>query len=179
METRTLEQLKNQASRGDGQACYELYQEYKNGIHVAENEKTAQSWLNKAIDLNHPEALVVQGLNLLGRGKTEDALEYLENAGANHSLAAKNILGQFYLGNIDRTPMEYINVDLGLHLLHEAAMEGNIDSQIMLGKCFYTGKWVSRNEMMAVYFLEMARKAGSKEAETLLDEVNRIVTDLN
>lgn len=75
--------------------------------------------------------------------------------------------------------MEYINVDLGLHLLHEAAMEGNIDSQIMLGKCFYTGKWVSRNEMMAVYFLEMARKAGSKEAETLLDEVNRIVTDLN
>ena len=164
METRTLEQLKNQASRGDGQACYELYQEYKNGIHVAENEKTAPSWLNKA---------------LLGRGKTEDALEYLENAGANHSLAAKNILGQFYLGNIDRMPMEYINVDLGLHLLHEAAMEGNIDSQIMLGKCFYTGKWVSRNEMMAVYFLEMARKAGSKEAETLLDEVNRIVTDLN
>lgn len=174
-----MEQLENQASRGDGQACYELYQEYKNGIHVAENESEAQNWLNKAIDLNHPEALLVHGLNLLSQGETEDALEYLEAAGKKNSAAAKNILGQFYLGNIDRMPEEYVNVDLGLKLLYEAAVDGCVESEIMLGKCFYIGKWVQRNPLMASWFLEMAIRNGSEEAEVLLDEVNRVITELN
>ncbi len=179
METRTLEQLKTQAKSGDAQACYELYQEYKNGIHVTENADTAQNWLDRAIDLNHPEALLVRGLSLLSNGSTEDALEYLEAASQENCLQAAYILGQFYLGNIEKMPEEYINTDLGLRQLYEAATKGSAEAAVMLGKCFYTGKWVTRNEMLAVHFLEMAQASGSDEAGLLLDEIHRIVTELN
>lgn len=179
MEPRTLEQLQNEAMNGDGQACYELYEEYKKGIHVDENEAAALDWLERAIDCNHPMAQLVMGLSMLNRGNISDAIEYLNLACLNHSADAMFILSQLYLGNVEKITIEEPDPEKGIELLMQSASLGDVRAQILLGKCFYVGKWVTKNAFLSSYYLELARNQGSDEADQLLDEVHRIVTDLN
>lgn len=179
MELRTLEQLRTMAVNGDGQACFELYQEYKNGIHVDENQNLAQDWLEKAVDCNNASAQLVMGLSLLSKGELKDAEAYLELAVNNGSIEAMHIAGQLYLGNIEGVSAEDTDIRKGLALLREAARKGSVHAQIMLGKCYYTGKWLHKNNLLATWYLEMAKNQGSDEAGELLDEACRIATDLN
>mgnify|MGYP004445967997 FL=1 len=179
MKNTGIENLIVRANNGDGQACYDLYKEYKNGIHVAENELTAMDWLEKALDCNHPMAQLIMGLSLLNAGQQKDAIQYLQLASSNGNPDAMNVLGQLYLGNVENMTDEYTDEDKGLQLLYQAAFCGSPNAQVMLGKCYYIGKWVHQDKLMAKYWLEKAMNAGSEEAAHLYEEALRVNTLLN
>lgn len=173
MTTTGIHTLINKANRGDGQACYELYQEYKNGEHVSADPKAAMDWLEKAIDCNHPQAQLTMGMNMLGDGNIRDAVNYLQLSINNHNADAMNVLGQVYLGNVRQVSEDIIDKDKGLHLLMQAAHAGSMVAMLTLGKICYTGKWVGKDRFAAICWLEKAAAAGSEEAQILLDEALR------
>ena len=55
--------------------------------------------------------------------------------------------------------------------LIQAGCNGCTDAQLILGKCFYLGKWVHKDNLMSTLWLEKAVKQGCQDAQTLLDEV--------
>ena len=174
-----IENLIVRANNGDGQACYDLYREYKNGIHVEENSMTAMDWLEKALDCDHPMAQLIMGLSLLNAGQQHDAVQYLKLSSGNGNADAMNVLGQLYLGNVENAAADCLDEEKGIELLFQAAMGGCVNAQVMLGKCYYTGKWVYQDKLMAKHWLEKAMNAGSEEAARLYEETLRVSTLMN
>lgn len=179
LATAAIDQLIDQAQNGDGQACLALYEEYKNGVHVSQNQYEAQNWLEKALDLNNPSAQLIKGLNSLQDGNIEDALGYLQLACDNDNPDAMNVLGQLYLGNVENVKFGKPDLEKGMELLIAAGLKGSVNAQIILGKCFFTGKWVSRDLLLSKVWLEKAAAQGSREAQSLLDEAIRIPNLIN
>lgn len=179
MTGQSIEQLILQANNGDPQACFDLYQEYRHGIHVSEDDQTAKEWLEKAIDFNHPIARLIQEMDLLAKGYVEEAIGMLEVQCAQNNADAMNVLGQVYLGNVKNVGTQVLDIEKGIDLVMQAAAQGNVEAQILLGKCYYTGKWVAPNKFAARYWLEKAARAGNETASLLYDEACRVVTDLN
>lgn len=171
----TIDQLILQANKGDGQACFDLYQEFKNGIHVKEDQETAQEWLDKAIDFNHPAARLILDMDLLSTGHIDEAVDSLEEECSKDNPEALNVLGQLYLGNIDKVSEDIIDLSKGIELLTKAAWLGSLSAQILLGKCYYIGKWVSKDIFLARYWLQKASEQ-SEEAMQLYDEACREIT---
>lgn len=64
-----IAQLIQMAGKGDGQACFDLYEEYLRGENVHKDLQTAQSYLEKAVDYNNSRAQLQMGLDLLNGGK--------------------------------------------------------------------------------------------------------------
>lgn len=174
-----IDQLIVQANQGDGQACFELYNEFKHGIHVDENDATAQEWLDKAIDFNHPMARLILDLDLLNTGHISEAIDSLKKECDKDNVTALNLLGQMYLGNVEGISSEWMNIPEGIELITRAANLQDTASQILLGKCYYTGKWVRPDKFLARYWLAQAAKSGLPEAEKLYFEACREITELN
>lgn len=179
MTPAAIDQLIAQAQNGDGQACLDLYEEYKNGVHVVQNHDLAMSWLEKALDCNYPAAQLIMGLSALQSGDITQAVEYLKLACANNNADAMNVLGQLYLGNVENVCCMQIDVDKGMELLTKAGLYGSVNAQIILGKCYYTGKWVHKDLMIALMWLQKAIDLGSSEAQLLMDEAIRVPDLIN
>lgn len=174
MYNQGINQLIQMAGKGDGQACFDLYEEYTSGKNVHKDPKTAQNYLEKAVDFNNSKAQLQMGLDLLNGGKMKEGLDYIQLSCLNQNVDAMELLGQLYLGNVENIENTAPDVDTGLLFLEEAALQGSISAQITLGKAFYLGKWVGRNEFTAELWLERAADAGSEEAQLLLDEMFRV-----
>jgi TPR repeat protein len=58
--------------------------------------------------------------------------------------------------------------------LIEAGEKGSVDAQVVLGKCFYQGKWVPKDLMLAKFWLQKACEKNNPEAVKLYDEVIRV-----
>lgn len=179
MAEQRIDQLITQANQGDPQACFDLYQEYRQGIHVREDDQIAREWLEKAIDFNHPMAKLIQEMDLLSKGYVEEAIEALQAQCAQNNQDAMLILGQVYLDNVKNVHSSCVDPEKGIDLIEQAAALGNTEAQILLGKCFFTGKWVQANKFAARYWLQKAVEAGSEQARMLYDEACREVTAFN
>lgn len=169
-----IAQLIQMAGKGDGQACFDLYEEYRKGENVHQDLETAQSYLEKAVDFNNSQAQLQMGLDLINSGKMKEGLDYVGLSCLNQNADAMELLGQLYLGNVENIENTAPDIDTGILFLEEAGLQGSISAQITLGKAFYLGKWVGRNPFVAELWLERAVKAGSEEAGLLLDEMFRV-----
>lgn len=168
-----ISQLIQMAGNGDGQACYDLYEEYTRGENVTADAGMARDYLEKAVDYNNSNAQLQMGLDLLNSGKTREALDYIQLSCLNHNPEALHLLGQLYLGNVENIENRQPDVEKGILLLEEAALEGCVSAQVTLGKAFFLGKWVGRNKFAAILWLEKASAQGSEEAALLLEEACR------
>ncbi len=167
--------LDAQAELGDSQACLYLYEEYKN-----ENGKQAASdWLEEALDSNSSSAQYIAGVQGLTSGNIEEGVSFLTLSAANNNAQAMNVLGQLYLGNVSGFETADFDPEKGMDYLTQAGRNGSTEAQIILGKCFYLGKWVHKDKLVSTLWLERAAKQGSKEAEKLLDEVLLVNNGLN
>lgn len=169
-----IAQLIQMAGKGDGQACFDLYEEYLRGENVHKDLQTAQSYLEKAVDYNNSRAQLQMGLDLLNGGKMKEGLDYIQLSCLNQNVDAMELLGQLYLGNVENIENTAPDVKTGILFLEEAAMQGSVSAQVTLGKAFYLGKWVGRNPFYAELWLERAVENGSEEAQLLLDEMFRV-----
>lgn len=179
MTSAAIDQLIVQAQNGDSQACVDLYEEYKNGVHVDQDQFEAQSWLEKALDLNNASAQLIKGMSALHDGDIEDAMDYLELSCSNDNADAMNVLGQLYLGNVENVTISGLDEEKGIDLLIDAGLKGSVNAQIILGKCFFTGQWVTRDLFLSRLWLEKAADQGSREAQSLLDEAMRVPNLIN
>jgi hypothetical protein len=174
-----IDQLKERANKGDGEACFELYQEFKNGANVKADEDEALDWLEKAIDHDHPIAQLIMGLSYLNAGKVKDAIDYLDLSCKNNNLDAMNILGQLYMGNVSGVEDVPLDKNSGIELLSKAAAGGNVYAQLTLGKCYMNADGVHKDKFMASLWLEKAAAQNNIEAAMLLDECNTLCTLMN
>lgn len=171
MKMAQLRQLEAQALTGDGKACLALYTEYCNNTP---DKLTARKWLDLALDCDEPRAIFIEGVASLASGKVSDALPMLKLAAENDNTDAMNVLGQYYLGNIKGMPHDVIDLEQGLDYLIGAARGGNRDAQIVLGKGSLQGTWFRKDVRIARYWFEQARKQGSRQADRLLEELDRV-----
>lgn len=178
MSSTQVKQLEERASNGDSQACLDLYEEYQHGLHVSQDTTLASAWLEKALDFNNKDAQLIMGMNALQAGNLEEGLGYLNLSKNNGNPEAYSVLGQLYLGNVDGIHMD-TDLDKGMELLVEAGLKGSTQAQILLGKCFYNGKWVTKDEGLARYWLQKASDSGDRTAQKLLDEVLLVRNVLN
>ncbi|MFR7639744.1 tetratricopeptide repeat protein [Allobaculum fili] len=176
MKLITLRQLEAQARTGDGKACLALYQEYSNNTR---DEKTARKWLDLALDYDEPRAQFLEGVYSMKVGEIAHGVQFLKLAAFNRNTDAMNVLAMYYLGNIHGISHTVIDLELGLDYLYQAANGGCPDAQIVLGKCFYLGKWVSRNKYLARYWMEKAAKAKSRLAARMLEDMQAVSGALN
>lgn len=167
--------LEAQAEHGDGKACLALYEAYSK----LTDDTTARAWLDRALDYNYPSAQFVEGVSKLREGALEEGLEYLELASFNGNPEARNVLGQYYLGNIVQMQPKEIDVQLGMQYLTAAGLAGCVSAQILLAKNFYHGTWTLRDNYLCRYWLEKAVTQGSLEASLMLDELNLVRNILN
>ena len=61
------------------------------------------------------------------------------------------------------------DVEEGLNLLQESADDGYYEAQFYLGKLYYEGKYVKKNDIRAKKYLNMAAKQGDPDAAALLN----------
>lgn len=173
-----LKLLEEQAMAGDGKACLDLYEEYRHGLHVLPDQQTANTWLEKALDFNNADAQLIMGMKSLKNGNTQEGIGYIELSAENNNPDAMNLLGQMYLGNVDGVDVAE-DRDKGLALVIRAGLQGSLQAQILLGKCYYTGKWVDKCQALACYWLEKAADSGDPKAQELLDEVLLVKNVIN
>lgn len=179
MENQVIEKLRHEAENGNGDACFQLYQEYKTGSHVETDEVIALEWLEKALDKEHPIAQLIMGLSYLNAGRVKDAIDYLTLSCNQKNADALNILGQLYIGNVSGIKNAPIDKPKGVELLFDSACQGNVYAQLTVGKCFMTGNGTRKNKFFAKHWLEKASMQGNAEAAALLDECEIATTLLN
>lgn len=167
--------LDAQAKLDDGHACLLLFEEYQNESGL----QAAGDWLDEALDSNSSSAQYVAGVLDLGSGQVSEGISFLKLAAANENVQAMNVLGQLYLGNINGLETATFDLDQGIDYLIQAGLKGSVEAQVILGKCFYLGKWVSRDRFLSALWLEKAAAQGSLEAQQLLDEVLLVHNGLN
>lgn len=175
MNLTARKRLEAQAEHGDGQACLDLYEAYRQ----LPDCQAAREWLDRALDFNYPSAQYLEGVQNLSAGQVGEGIEFLKLAAENGNADAMNVLGQFYLGNITSLETADLNQELGIHYLVNAGLAGSVEAQIMLAKCFYKGKWVHKDDYLSRWWLEKAAEQGSHEAARLLDEVMLVRHILN
>ena len=174
-----IEELKLRANNGDGEACYQLYQEYKLGNNVSLDEAEALCWLEKAIDLEHPVAQLVMGISFLNIGMFQDAIDYLTLSCQNENTDAKNILGQILVGNVKEVPDSFLDINKGFELLTSSAFSGNVFAQLGLGRIYLDGLLTKKDRFAAEFWLDKAAKQNNVEAAVLLEESQMVLSLLN
>lgn len=179
MSNAMIDNLILRANGGDREACFSLYQEYKNGVNVGMDESEALDWLEKAIDLEHPIAQLIMGLSFLNIGSVKDAIDYLTLASNQQNLDAQNILGQLYMGNVVGIENAPVDKAAGIDLLHSSAAGGNKYAQLTLGKCYLNGDGIVKDMFLAEIWLEKARAQGMEEADVLLDNAHTVISLMN
>lgn len=167
--------LDAQAELGDSQACLYLYEEYKN----ESGKQAASDWLEEALDSNSSSAQYIAGVQGLTSGNVEEGISFLTLSASNDNAQAMNVLGQFYLGNVSGLETADFDPEKGMEYLIQAGRKGSVEAQIILGKCFYLGKWVHKDNLISTLWLEKAVAQGSKDAEKLLNEVLLVNNGLN
>lgn len=167
--------LDAQAALGDAQSCLNLFEEYKN----ENGGQAATDWLEEALDSNCSSAQYIAGVLDLGSGQFNEGISYLKLSASNQNVQAMNVLGQLYLGNINGLEDVSFDVEQGIDYLIQAGLNGSVEAQIFLGKCYYQGRWVGENRLLSVLWLEKAVSQGSEQAQQVLDEVNLVKNLIN
>lgn len=152
----------------DGDYYFDLY------VNTTDDAK-ADVYLQKAANLEHPEALYNLGIKHYEINDDPEhlakAIHYLEVSAELNFTPAKVILGFIY----NTEPSIHLNADIRnriIELWTEAAEENDMTAQLYLGIHYRKGELVNRDLAIAKDYLIKAASQGSAEAQFYLGMVH-------
>lgn len=155
----------------------ELAAAYLMGRGVAQDEKQAAYWYQKAAEAGDPEAQKQIGyLYQVGLGVPADparAVHWYQLSAANGLVSAKVNLGVAYLMGIGVSK----NSALGEHLFLEAAAKGSGLAAGYLGEMYFYGVGVQQDRQTAKHWYEVGAKLHDPQAEFRLASI--LIADPN
>ena len=166
-----IPRLQAEAERGSIQHEVELGSAYFTGHGVAQDEKLAAYWYEKAANAGDPWAQMEIGyFYSAGTGVTRDpaqAAKWFQRAAAGGLISAKVNLGVAYLlGNGVRKDTGFAE-----DLFRQAFAQGNGLAACFLGEMYYQGFGVKRDEAAAEHWFEAGAKLHDARSEFRLSNV--------
>ncbi|AEX62139.1 putative sel1-like repeat-containing protein [Megavirus courdo7] len=164
-----FESVKLAAKSGDSMAQYNVGRMYYEGYPIKKNIQKAIKWITKSANQNNKYGLI----NLSryyedGDGVLPDinkAIKLLEQAACQNLSKA-----QFYLGRIYMYT-DPPNYKLAFKYYQEAANQNHTNAQYWLAIFYKTGKYVSKDNQKAIYWLTLAANQGLNSAKIKLAEM--------
>ncbi|ANB51117.1 putative sel1-like repeat-containing protein [Powai lake megavirus] len=164
-----FESVKMTAKTGDSMAQYNLGEMYYQGFGVKKNIQKAIKWIIKSADQNNKYGLI----NLArfyedGNGVLLDidkATKLLEQAAYQNLPNAQYYLGKIYMTRDPR------NLELAFKYYEQAANQNHTNAQYWLAIFYKTGKYVSKDNQKAIYWLTLAANQGLNSAKIKLAEM--------
>ncbi|AFX93175.1 putative Sel1-like repeat-containing protein [Megavirus courdo11] len=164
-----FESVKLAAKNGDSMAQYNVGRMYYKGLSTKKNIQKAIKWITKSANQNNKYGLI----NLSryyedGDGVLPDinkAIKLLEQAACQNLSKA-----QFYLGRIYMYT-DPPNYKLAFKYYQEAANQNHTNAQYWLAIFYKTGKYVSKDNQKAIYWLTLAANQGLNSAKIKLAEM--------
>lgn len=182
-----LNLYRNAADQGHRAAEYELGNKYRFGRGVKRDLHEAAHWFKKAAGQGHVDAQCWLGFWYSVEGPDEirdttEALRWFRSAAEHGDRLSQRILGHAYSGE-DREWTSYSGIfsysllpikdrDLvqAVYWYGKAAEQGDIPSEIRLGKMCQTGRGVPRDLERAAEWFRRAAREGDPEAQKGLQE---------
>jgi hypothetical protein len=166
--TRTFNEIKVRAERGDAKAQFDLGCAYFKGDSVAKDEMEAVKWWLKSAEQGNAEAQYNLGYCYTGgNGVTKDAVEAFKwnrKAAEQGNVIAQYLLGLFYQAGTG-TPRNY---EEAAKWHQKAADQGLADAQLELGRFYSSGRGVPQNYQKAAEMFRMAAEQGNADAQGVL-----------
>jgi len=166
--TRTFNETKVRAERGDAKAQFDLGCAYFKGDGVAKDGVEAMKWWRKAAEQGHAGAQYNLAYGYaIGSGVTKDVVEsfkWCHKAAEQGNVIAQYILGLDYRAGTG-TPRNY---EEAAKWHQKAAEQGLADAQIELGKLYSSGLGVPQNYQKAAEMFRMAAEQGNGAAQGVL-----------
>lgn len=171
-----MEELCEQATKGDPKAQYSLGLAYLSGHYFRKDEETGLKWLVLSANQYYvPAESKLSQILLSDAAKhpkselAEQIANWAENAAYRNDSSAKGVWGYMLLEGIgtESKPKEAI------HFLKQAADEGIVKAQYLMGTLYYEGKKVERNVSIATQYLEASSQKGYEPASRLLEEIKK------
>ena len=161
------------ADKGNAEAQYRLGYCYSQGEGVAKDEEEAAYWWRKAADQGRAEGQYLIGICYYnGQGvkqNTEMAIYWWKLAAKQGHEESQKLLAQYGQIDNEQQPVEELSEDEKLYAENiKAAKQGDAESQIVIGYCFYNGKGVSQDYVQAVSWYRKAAEQGNAIAQYLL-----------
>lgn len=162
------EYLRRSAGRGNKYAAYTLGKALSDGDVLPQNIPEAVRYLKQAAENDFMPARYVLG-KLYYKGEVveqdlKEALRYLESA------AGENPNAAYLAGKICLTEEEK-NIEKALRYFHIAAAGGNDYAEYQLGRLYFFGKDVPRDEETGMAYLKVSAAHGNEYAEKLLESI--------
>jgi len=163
-DSATFEAVLRAANAGSPEALALLGRSYENGTGVSPDPVLASFYYVRAIRMGSPRAP-----RLLWSLSQRDGFvtELKSRAERNDPAAMFAWAGMVALGFNGLLIQQgaQITEEQALRFLQKASAGGHIPSMIELGLCYYSGRWTPPDVDSALVQWEMARSAGSREAE--------------
>lgn len=158
------------AGSTDGLASIGLLYQY--GTGVMESTEEALKWYQKVIDAGDLDGWWLKGNAYWEVGDYDNAVKCYEIVAGEETncryAAIYNLAQAYHYGEGKQK-----NIAIALSLYHQSADGGEATAMLTLGDLFAQGEIVCKDEMSAVYWYNMARKAGNEEAEKRIEELNQ------
>lgn len=168
-----LARITEKAKSGDTLAMLSLSLAYENGTIVPQDYKSAFEWLEKAAELNYPEAQNnLAGAYLYGRGtekNVDKAIFWYEKAAAQGLSAAQFNLGRMYFSGKDIPKDE----KKAYQMFTSAANSGHAGAANYLGVMYSRGIGVSADKKQAFDWYQKAADQNNSNAQFNLAEMLR------
>ena len=163
-DSATFEAVLGAAGAGSPEALALLGRSYENGTGMSPDPVLAISYYVRAIRMDSPRAPRLLWSLLQAEGVVSELKSRAEKGDPVAKFAWAGIVALGFDGLLIEQGAQ-ITEDQAFHLLQEASAAGHVPSMIELGLCYYSGRWTSPRVDSARALWEMARRAGSREAE--------------
>ena len=166
--TRTFNEVRVRAERGDAKAQCFLGESYHFGFGIAKNDVQAVKWWRKAAEQGDATAQFDLGhCYVAGDGVTKDTVEAIKwwrKAAEQGNVKAQFLLGVFCRAG-EGAPRNY---EEAAKWHQKAADQGLAEAQLELGKLYASGLGVPQNYQKAVELFRMAAEQGNVDAQGFL-----------
>ncbi len=152
-----LQQLRAAADEGSPEALTMLGRIFERGRGVPRDAIEAAAYYLRAARFDSPRAPA-----FLWEIVRDDRFFVLLKERVDHGSAAAEFL---WSGLVDLGFDNHLTDQQALAMLEDAARQNYPDAVVQLALCYYTGKWVKKDQRRGAELLERARRLGSNEAD--------------
>ncbi|MGB5874731.1 MAG: hypothetical protein WBG80_00030 [Bacteroidota bacterium] len=163
-DSATFEAVLRAADAGSPEALALLGRSYENGTGVNSDPVLASFYYVRAIRMDSPRAPRLLWSLLQRDGFVTELRSRAEKNDPAAMFAWAGMVALGFNGLLVQQGAQ-ITEDQAFRFLQDASAGGHIPSMIELGLCFYSGRWTTPDGDSALVQWEMARNAGSREAE--------------
>lgn len=168
--------IKSAAQEGMPEAQNKMGILYRDGIGVTSDIQNAVFWWKKAANQEYPGAQVNLGVcyaNGLGVDKNLSTAKYWfgKAAAKGDEIAISNLskLEMTETNEENKNPTDSSLVSKNIFQKNiDAAREGNADAEYIIGRCYYYGECVTKNEAQAFEWYQKSAVHGNAKAQTCL-----------